>query len=170
MTPPAPTGWCLLRQAAGPAEEGGGGRVRSPERPLAESIRGRVSRNLITTPAGEVVVEENQMITSDQAHDGRELAPDKILASTPMTCQAPLGVNRLCYGMDLATGALVEEGMAVGIVIAQLIGELGTRVATSTIHITVVERLTVEESEAQNNWADVVEGVILAPAGQSLVE
>jgi DNA-directed RNA polymerase subunit beta' len=36
-----------------------------------------------------------------------------------MTCEAPLGVCRLCYGMDLSTGSLVEEGMAVGIIAAQ---------------------------------------------------
>ena len=30
---------------------------------------------------------------------------------SPMTCQASLGVCRRCYGMDLSTGALVEEGI-----------------------------------------------------------
>ena len=52
-----------------------------------------------------------------------------------MTCQAPLGVCRLCYGMDLATGALVEEGMAVGIIAAQSIGEPGTQLTMRTFHI-----------------------------------
>src|SRR4029078_7041264 len=33
------------------------------ERPLSESIRGRVSRNNITPITGEVVVRENEMIT-----------------------------------------------------------------------------------------------------------
>ncbi len=33
------------------------------ERPFSESIRGRVSRNTITTITGEVIVEENEMIT-----------------------------------------------------------------------------------------------------------
>src|SRR5581483_8112015 len=51
-----------------------------------------------------------------------------------MTCQAPLGVCRLCYGMDLATGALVEEGMAVGIIAAQSIGEPGTQLTMRTFH------------------------------------
>src|SRR5262249_50481777 len=67
------------------------------ERSLAESIRGRVSRNQITTPSGEAVVEENQMITWEQARKVEALGLDKILVRSPMTCQASLGVCRLCY-------------------------------------------------------------------------
>src|SRR4029079_6962729 len=63
------------------------------------------------------------------------LGLDKILVRSPMTCQAPLGVCRLCYGMDLATGTLVEEGMAVGIIAAQSIGEPGTQLTMRTFHM-----------------------------------
>ena len=52
-----------------------------------------------------------------------------------MTCEAPLGVCRRCYGMDLSTGKLVEEGMAVGIIAAQSIGEPGTQLTMRTFHI-----------------------------------
>src|SRR5262249_48211429 len=75
------------------------------ERPLSESIRGRVSRNTITNPVtDEVIVGENEMITVEIARRIESLGIDKILVRSPMTCQAPLGVCRLCYGMDLATG------------------------------------------------------------------
>src|SRR6201993_124793 len=79
------------------------------ERSLSEGIRGRVSRNNITTITGEVIVRENEMITWEQARKIEQLGVDKILVRSPMTCQAPLGVCRLCYGMDLATGNLVER-------------------------------------------------------------
>src|SRR5260370_12163413 len=82
------------------------------ERALSESIRGRVSRNTITTITGEVIVRENEMITWEQARKIELLGVDKILVRSPMTCQAPLGVCRLCYGMDLPTAAPVEEGRA----------------------------------------------------------
>ena len=52
-----------------------------------------------------------------------------------MTCDAALGVCRKCYGMDLSTGAMVEEGMAVGIIAAQSIGEPGTQLTMRTFHI-----------------------------------
>jgi DNA-directed RNA polymerase subunit beta' len=41
----------------------------------------------------------------------------------------------LCYGIDPATGALVEEGTAVGVIAAQSIGEPGTQLTMRTFHI-----------------------------------
>ncbi len=127
------------------------------ERSLSESIRGRVSRNTITILAtGEVIVRENEMITWDQARKIELLGVDKILVRSPMTCQAPLGVCRLCYGMDLATGNLVEEGMAVGIIAAQSIGEPGTQLTMRTFHIGGVARRAVEESEIKAKKAGTI--------------
>ena len=90
------------------------------------------------------------MITWEQARKIEQLGLDKILVRSPMTCQAALGVCRLCYGMDLATGNLVEEGMAVGIIAAQSIGEPGTQLTMRTFHIGgVVKRDVGEESDDQ---------------------
>ena len=127
------------------------------ERPLSESIRGRVSRNTIIDPiTGEVIVNENEMITWEQARKIEALGLDKILVRSPMTCQAALGVCRLCYGMDLATGNLVEEGMAVGIIAAQSIGEPGTQLTMRTFHIGGVVKRDVEESEVKAKKAGTV--------------
>jgi DNA-directed RNA polymerase subunit beta' len=126
------------------------------ERSLSESIRGRVSRNPITTITGEAIVKENEMITHDQAKRIEQMGLDKILVRSPMTCQAPLGVCRLCYGMDLATGNLVEEGMAVGIIAAQSIGEPGTQLTMRTFHIGGVAKRTVEEHEIKAKKAGTV--------------
>jgi DNA-directed RNA polymerase subunit beta' len=126
------------------------------ERSLSEGIRGRVSRNNITTLAGEVIVQENEMITWESARKIENLGLDKILVRSPMTCQAPLGVCRLCYGMDLATGNLVEEGMAVGIIAAQSIGEPGTQLTMRTFHIGGTARRVVEESEIRAKKAGTV--------------
>lgn len=117
------------------------------ERPLTESIRGRVSRNNITPITGDVIVRENEMITVDMARKIDSMGLDKILVRSPMTCQASLGVCRLCYGMDLATGNLVEEGMAVGIIAAQSIGEPGTQLTMRTFHIGGVVKRTLEEDK-----------------------
>jgi DNA-directed RNA polymerase subunit beta' len=127
------------------------------ERSLSEGIRGRVSRNNITTiVTGEVIVRENEMITWESARKIEQLGLDKILVRSPMTCQAPLGVCRLCYGMDLATGNLVEEGMAVGIIAAQSIGEPGTQLTMRTFHIGGTARRVVEESEIRAKKAGTV--------------
>jgi len=127
------------------------------ERPLSESIRGRVSRNTIVNPVtNETVVAENEMMTVEQAREVERLGIDKVLVRSPMTCMAPLGVCRLCYGMDLATGALVEEGMAVGIIAAQSIGEPGTQLTMRTFHIGGVVKIDVGSSEAKAKKAGTV--------------
>ena len=67
------------------------------------------------------------------------------------------GRLRLCYGMDLSTGALVEEGMAVGIIAAQSIGEPGTQLTMRTFHIGGTAARAVEESEIRAKKAGIVQ-------------
>ena len=115
---------------------------------LAESIKGRVSRQNIVNPiTDEVIVGENELITAEIARKIEELGLEKIQVRSPMTCEAPLGVCRLCYGMDMSTGSLVEEGMAVGIIAAQSIGEPGTQLTMRTFHIGGVGNRDVEKSD-----------------------
>ncbi|MDE2508028.1 MAG: DNA-directed RNA polymerase subunit beta', partial [Planctomycetota bacterium] len=103
---------------------------------LVQSIRGRVSRvNIVDPITDEVVVRENEMITVAIARKLEEMQIEKIQVRSPMTCEASLGICRSCYGMDLATGQLVEGGMAVGIIAAQSIGEPGTQLTMRTFHI-----------------------------------
>ncbi|MCY2985619.1 MAG: DNA-directed RNA polymerase subunit beta' [Planctomycetota bacterium] len=102
---------------------------------LADSIAGRVSRqNIVNLITSETIVGEDQMITREIARKIEEMGLEKIQVRSPMTCDAPLGICRTCYGMDMSTGALVEEGMAVGIIAAQSIGEPGTQLTMRTFH------------------------------------
>jgi DNA-directed RNA polymerase subunit beta' len=103
---------------------------------LAQAIRGRMSRSNIVHPiTDEVVVRENDLITVDIARKIEEMGLERIQVRSPMTCEAELGVCRCCYGMDLSTGSLVEDGLAVGIIAAQSIGEPGTQLTLRTFHI-----------------------------------
>ena len=52
-----------------------------------------------------------------------------------LTCESKHGVCANCYGRNLATGALVKLGEAVGIIAAQSIGEPGTQLTMRTFHI-----------------------------------
>ena len=124
---------------------------------LADSIRGRVSRSDIRNPiSDETVVHEDELITPTVARQIEELGLEKIQVRSPLTCEAPLGVCRLCYGMDLSTGSLVEEGMAVGIIAAQSIGEPGTQLTMRTFHIGGVGQRAIEESENRAKRAGTV--------------
>jgi DNA-directed RNA polymerase subunit beta' len=126
------------------------------ERSMSDSIRGRVARNPILNVEGKTLADENEMISPDMARIIERLNIDKVVVRSPMTCQAPLGVCRLCYGMDLSTGALVEEGMAVGIIAAQSIGEPGTQLTMRTFHIGGVAKGEIEESEIKARKSGVV--------------
>ncbi len=90
------------------------------DRSLAEALRGRVARRTLTSAYdGSVVVLENGLITDDVARRIERLGIDKFQVRSPMTCRAPSGVCRMCYGADPTTGRLVEEGTAVGLLAAQ---------------------------------------------------
>ena len=115
---------------------------------LADAIKGRVSRsNIVNLVNDTVVVRENELVTMEIARRIEDLRLEKIQVRSPMTCDAPLGVCALCYGMDLSTGSLVEEGMAVGIIAAQSIGEPGTQLTMRTFHIGGAAHRHVEEKD-----------------------
>ncbi len=124
---------------------------------LADAIKGRVSRQNIVNPVtDEVIVHENEMITMDIARKIEEMGLEKIQVRSPMTCDASLGVCRACYGMDMSTGAQVEEGMAVGIIGAQSIGEPGTQLTMRTFHIGGAINRSIEESDIKAKKGGIV--------------
>ena len=124
---------------------------------LATAINGRVSRQNIVNPVtDEVIVRESEMITPEIARKIEELGLEKIQVRSPMTCDAPLGCCRRCYGMDMSTGSRVEEGMAVGIIAAQSIGEPGTQLTMRTFHIGGVAHTETQESESKTKKGGIV--------------
>jgi DNA-directed RNA polymerase subunit beta' len=124
---------------------------------LSAAVMGRVSRQNIVNPiTDEVIVRENELITAEIGRRIEELGLEKIQVRSAMTCDAPLGVCRLCYGMDLSTGSMVEEGMAVGIIAAQSIGEPGTQLTMRTFHIGGTVNTSVEESETKAKKEGIV--------------
>jgi DNA-directed RNA polymerase subunit beta' len=125
---------------------------------LADSIRGRVSRaNIVNPITDEVIVRENELITPAIGRKIEAMGLEKIQVRSPMTCDASLGVCALCYGMDLSAGALVEQGMAVGIIGAQSIGEPGTQLTMRTFHIGGTAARAVEESEIRAKKAGKIQ-------------
>ncbi len=125
---------------------------------LKENIVGRVARDTIINPiTDEVIVKENEIITEEIADKiQNELRLESIRVRSPLTCESPMGVCAKCYGVDLSTGKLVEEGMAVGIIAAQSIGEPGTQLTMRTFHIGGVASRAVMESEIRSRQAGII--------------
>jgi DNA-directed RNA polymerase subunit beta' len=104
--------------------------------PLRDRIIGRVTLDRIVDPiTGKIIVEENQMIDEDLAAEVQDAGVEKVRIRSVLTCESRRGVCKKCYGRDLATGKLVELGLAVGVVAAQSIGEPGTQLTMRTFHI-----------------------------------
>ena len=61
-----------------------------------------------------------------------------------------------CYGRDLATGRLVEMGLAVGVIAAQSIGEPGTQLTMRTFHIGGTASRVAEQSTLETRHKGTV--------------
>jgi len=129
--------------------------------PLRDQVRGRTALQTIVDPRTDrVVVAKNQIITDAIARDIEELGIGTVHVRSPLTCETARGVCRCCYGMDLSTGQPVEQGMAVGIIAAQSIGEPGTQLTMRTFHTGGIAVSTVADTvhKAQNaGTVDVVD-------------
>ncbi len=126
--------------------------------PLSEQILGRVVVNAIVNPVtDEVIVGENEMVTPEAAAKIEELGIDSVMVRSPLTSESDSGCSVLDYGMDLSTGRLVEEGLAVGIIAAQSIGEPGTQLTMRTFHTGGVGTRSVSETEYRANTGGTVE-------------
>ncbi len=116
--------------------------------PFSQLIIGRTARDNIRNPiTDEMIVRENEVITPEMAAKIESLGLDAVRVRSPLTCDCPYGVCAKCYGWDMSTGALVEEGLAVGIVAAQSIGEPGTQLTLRTFHTGGVALRAILESD-----------------------
>ncbi|MBM4415495.1 MAG: DNA-directed RNA polymerase subunit beta' [Chloroflexi bacterium] len=102
---------------------------------LLERISGRWAASPIADPAtGEIIVEASHEVTDELARRVIAAGVEQVHVRSPLTCQANRGVCQHCYGRSLATGQLVAQGVAVGIIAAQSIGEPGTQLTMRTFH------------------------------------
>jgi DNA-directed RNA polymerase subunit beta' len=104
--------------------------------PLRDRIIGRVALEDIKDPfTGDRIVLANEEITEELASRIQESGLERVKIRSVLTCASRRGVCGRCYGRDLATGRMVELGLAVGVVAAQSIGEPGTQLTMRTFHI-----------------------------------
>ena len=103
--------------------------------PLTDRIVGRYTMGPVIHPeTGEVIVEDDVMISDEMAAAIVKAGIDKVYIRTVIQCHAKYGICARCYGADLASGKPVNIGEAVGIIAAQSIGEPGTQLTMRTFH------------------------------------
>ncbi len=126
--------------------------------PLRECIIGRCSADTIINPiTDEVIVREGQIINDQVAAKIESLNLETVRVRSPLTCETPIGLCARCYGVDLSTGKLVEEGLATGIIAAQSIGEPGTQLTMRTFHTGGSATRELLKNEVRSNYAGTIE-------------
>jgi DNA-directed RNA polymerase subunit beta' len=104
--------------------------------PLSERILGRVSVHDVYDPiTDKLIVPAGIEIGDDVAKMVDESAIEEVEIRSVLTCETRRGVCAKCYGRNLATGAMVQAGEAVGVIAAQSIGEPGTQLTLRTFHV-----------------------------------
>ncbi|MFN4084518.1 MAG: DNA-directed RNA polymerase subunit beta' [Spirosomataceae bacterium] len=103
--------------------------------PLSERILGRTSVYDIIDPlTKELIVAAGEEITEEIAYQIDNTAIETVEIRSALTCETEVGICSKCYGRNLATGRMVEQGEAVGVIASQSIGEPGTQLTLRTFH------------------------------------
>ncbi|QDH77750.1 DNA-directed RNA polymerase subunit beta' [Echinicola soli] len=104
--------------------------------PLSERIVGRVSVHDVVDPiSDEVIIQSGEEITDELARKVDESAVEEVEIRSVLTCESRRGVCTKCYGRNLTTGSVVQNGESVGVIAAQSIGEPGTQLTLRTFHV-----------------------------------
>ena len=103
---------------------------------LADRLVGRFACDDILNPTNpkEYLIRANEEIDEVKAKAIDISGIDRVRIRSVLTCESKHGICINCYGRNLATGAAVKLGEAVGIVAAQSIGEPGTQLTMRTFH------------------------------------
>jgi DNA-directed RNA polymerase subunit beta' len=96
---------------------------------FAEAIRGRV----LSEGVGDY--KRGHYLSAEEAKTlANDASIEQVPVRSPMSCATRFGICAACYGMDLTTQEMVDQGEAVGTVAAQAIGEPGTQLTMRTFH------------------------------------
>ena len=125
---------------------------------LSERILGRVSLHDIYHPqTDELIVEAGSEIDEAIAQRIEKANIEEIEIRSVLTCETQRGVCSRCYGRNLATLTMVQDGEAVGVIAAQSIGEPGTQLTLRTFHVGGAASNVATESQIQSKFEGVVE-------------
>ena len=115
---------------------------------IEERVLGRVCLDNIVDPlTDESILRIGDMISEETAKKLTKAGFDRVRIRSVLTCEGKHGVCAMCYGMNLATGKMVEVGESVGIIAAQSIGEPGTQLTLRTFHIGGTASRVIQRSQ-----------------------
>ena len=101
---------------------------------FGERIHGRYPVEDIVDGEGNVIFDSHHLLINSDADKLVAAGINEVKIRTVLNCEAKSGVCEKCYGINLAIGAPVGAGEAVGVIAAQSIGEPGTQLTMRTFH------------------------------------
>ncbi len=103
---------------------------------LGERILGRTAVHDVYHPlTGDLIISSGEEISEDIAQKIEESPIEQVEIRSVLTCESKKGICSKCYGRNLATRKMVQEGEATGVIAAQSIGEPGTQLTLRTFHV-----------------------------------
>jgi DNA-directed RNA polymerase subunit beta' len=125
---------------------------------IGDRVVGRVSLNDVIHPlTGDVLVAAGELIEDAHAKAIEESPLESVEVRSPLTCEAKKGICAKCYGLNLATGKMVQQGESVGVIAAQSIGEPGTQLTLRTFHVGGIAGNISEENKLVARFDGVAE-------------
>ncbi len=125
---------------------------------LYERILGRSTVHDVYHPlTGDLIIGAGEEITEAIARQIDESPLEQIEIRSVLTCESKKGVCAKCYGRNLATGKMVQNGEAVGVIAAQSIGEPGTQLTLRTFHVGGTASNITSESSILSKYDGIVE-------------
>jgi len=101
---------------------------------LAERILNRFCLGDIIDKDGNIILKSGELITEAVVAQISAANIGAVEVRTPIHCNNMYGICQKCFGYDLSTNKLVDQGTAIGIIAAQSIGEPGTQLTMRTFH------------------------------------
>ena len=125
---------------------------------LYERILGRSTVHDVYHPlTGDIIIASGEEITEEIAREIDESPLEQVEIRSVLTCESKKGVCAKCYGRNLATGKMVQNGEAVGVIAAQSIGEPGTQLTLRTFHVGGTASNITSESNVISKYDGIVE-------------
>lgn len=100
--------------------------VRALGRFLANHVISKKNKKVILKAGAEINEEAAALLQEHQV--------EEIVVRSPLSCKLSNGLCAKCYGWDLSTKRPVEQGVPVGVMSAQSIGEPGTQLTMKVKH------------------------------------
>lgn len=125
---------------------------------LYDRILGRVTLHDVHHPqTGELIIEAGEELAEKTSRFIEESPVEAVEIRSVLTCESKKGVCAKCYGRNLATGAMVQKGEAVGVIAAQSIGEPGTQLTLRTFHVGGIASSITTASKVQAKYDGILE-------------